>query len=112
MSAVQRPAVDEHCDHGTPVGSFCGLCTALVTGIPRARFITDLRRGERVVYLGDDAHRGLEGEVTRVGLTVLDEPAVEVVFGRSPGINGNRRMRKQIRVSRLARAESQEVVAS
>jgi hypothetical protein len=59
------------------------------------------RRGERVVYLGDDAHRGTVGTVTRTGLTVLDEPAVEVVFR-----HGRRSSRKQIRVSRLARAEA------
>lgn len=76
-----------------------------------APLVTDLRRRERVVYVGDDAHRGLVGEVTRVGLEVLGEPAVEVVFGRNPGINGNRRMRKHVRVSRLARVE-QTAVAS
>ena len=61
-------------------------------------------RRDRVVYLGDDAHRGMVGEVTRVGLEVLGEPAVEVVFRH--GFNGRRASRKQIRVSRLARAEA------
>jgi hypothetical protein len=60
----------------------------------------ELKRGDIVVYLGDDAHRGSVGTVTEVGLTVLDEPAVEVVFRF-----GRRSSRKLIRVSRLARTE-------
>src|SRR4051812_47563336 len=50
-------------------------------GLPyRCEYCTpELKRGDIVVYLGDDAHRGSVGTVTEVGLTVLDEPAVEVV---------------------------------
>jgi hypothetical protein len=38
MSAI------ETCDHGTPIGSYCGLCSQLVTGIPRARFVIRTER--------------------------------------------------------------------
>lgn len=62
---------------------------------------TNLRRGDTVVYIGDDGHFQLTGTVIRVGLEVLGEPAVEVVFR-----HGRTSSRKQIRVSKLARAEA------
>lgn len=61
----------------------------------------ELKRGDPVIYIGDDGHYQLTGTVIRVGLEVLGEPAVEVVFR-----HGRTSSRKQIRVSRLARAEA------
>ena len=35
--ATRCAECNDVCDHGTPVGSYCGICSQLVTGIPPVR---------------------------------------------------------------------------
>jgi hypothetical protein len=79
----QRTAPDRFCEHGTPAGSHCGRCTALGEMTRSAPTAASFKRGDRVRYIGDNAHKGLEGRVRGIDRwTGEDKVDVELEIGR------------------------------